>query len=225
MEVIEKVQKLFALAGNNPNEHEAYAALLKARAMMAEHGLNDQDVAGAVSGPARSENRVLSSHPRKVPIWEVSLDTIVAEAFRCVVYQSQWQYGHMIRAVGLPEDLDMVDRVLSFAKNAAASCLQDYARQVGQKLNRQQINGYYIGFGQGLKRAFKAQEESHPEWALALMTHPVVQDAVTNLNLHASRKRHVSYSTQAAVQGDRDGYDVGKQHAAPRRPESLVIHR
>lgn len=36
-----KIRKLLALAGNNPNEHEAKVALEKAHALMLEHGINE----------------------------------------------------------------------------------------------------------------------------------------------------------------------------------------
>lgn len=38
--IIERVQKLLALAGNNPNENEAAAAIAKAHAILAEHNLS-----------------------------------------------------------------------------------------------------------------------------------------------------------------------------------------
>lgn len=39
----EKIKKLLALA-ESPNEHEAKAALLKAKELMAEHKLSEMDV-------------------------------------------------------------------------------------------------------------------------------------------------------------------------------------
>ena len=38
--IISKIEKLLALAGNNPSEAEAQAALLKAQQLMAEHNLD-----------------------------------------------------------------------------------------------------------------------------------------------------------------------------------------
>jgi hypothetical protein len=42
--ILPYVQKLRELAGNNPNPHEAAAAVLKARQLMEEAGLNESDV-------------------------------------------------------------------------------------------------------------------------------------------------------------------------------------
>ena len=38
--IISKIEKLLALAGNNPSEAEAQAAMLKAQKLMAEHNLD-----------------------------------------------------------------------------------------------------------------------------------------------------------------------------------------
>ena len=42
--VLTKVRKLLALAGNNPNQAEAFAAMAKAQALMAEHAIALGDV-------------------------------------------------------------------------------------------------------------------------------------------------------------------------------------
>lgn len=44
--IIKKIEKLFALAGNNPNEKEAEAALLKAQKLMAEYGIEQSQLTG-----------------------------------------------------------------------------------------------------------------------------------------------------------------------------------
>lgn len=44
--IVAKIQKLFALAGNNPSEQEAASALLKAQALLAKYNLSQADVEG-----------------------------------------------------------------------------------------------------------------------------------------------------------------------------------
>ncbi|MCE5361558.1 MAG: DUF2786 domain-containing protein, partial [Acidithiobacillus sp.] len=46
MDIKDKIAKLLALAGNNPNQAEAISALAKARELMAEHGLSERDLGG-----------------------------------------------------------------------------------------------------------------------------------------------------------------------------------
>ena len=43
MDVKDKIAKLLALAGNNPSQEEAKAALLRARELMAEHKLRPEE--------------------------------------------------------------------------------------------------------------------------------------------------------------------------------------
>ena len=43
MDIKDRIAKLLALAGNNPSESEAQAALLKARELMAEHKLRPEE--------------------------------------------------------------------------------------------------------------------------------------------------------------------------------------
>lgn len=48
--ILERVRKLLALAGNNPNENEALAALEKAHGILAEHNLLIEEVRAAGDG-------------------------------------------------------------------------------------------------------------------------------------------------------------------------------
>lgn len=53
--IIERVQKLLALAGNNPNEHEAAAAMEKAHALLAEHNLSMSSIEQTKESSKRGE--------------------------------------------------------------------------------------------------------------------------------------------------------------------------
>ena len=79
MDYGEKIRKLLALS-ESPNIHEARSALLKARQLMAEHGIaeppdDSQEVAHIESGISYSEYR---------DPWAAHLAVIVGEAYRCV---------------------------------------------------------------------------------------------------------------------------------------------
>lgn len=55
--IIERVQKLLALAGNNPNEHEAAAAIEKAHGILAAHNLSMATVEQHQAKDAGSDER------------------------------------------------------------------------------------------------------------------------------------------------------------------------
>lgn len=56
--IADKIQKLLALAGNNPSEEEAQAALLKAQELMAEYIISE------VTSQVRKKSGMSSSSPR-----------------------------------------------------------------------------------------------------------------------------------------------------------------
>lgn len=87
--IIERVQKLLALAGNNSNEHEAAAAIEKAHAILAEHNLSMQQVNQhtATTGNAEDDERgalnTETNFSEKQYRW---IWSAVAEAHFCKMY-------------------------------------------------------------------------------------------------------------------------------------------
>ncbi len=80
--VIRKIQKLLALAGNNPNEHERMAAMQAAYDMLAAHNLQMKDVVGAAATEVAGGNgRVLSYSIRET--WRRDLWISIAELTYC----------------------------------------------------------------------------------------------------------------------------------------------
>lgn len=74
--LIDKIRKCLALA-KSANEHEAAAALAKAQALMAEHGIGLGDVE---FGEATARGNGCA---RKPPLWEAGLLTAVRYVFPC----------------------------------------------------------------------------------------------------------------------------------------------
>lgn len=77
--IIKKIEKLFALAGNNPNEKEAEAALLKAQKLMAEYGIEQSQLTGEKITYATVYSNV---HPHRI---NNALAEIIAKSFSCKV--------------------------------------------------------------------------------------------------------------------------------------------
>jgi hypothetical protein len=55
--ILDRIRKILALAGNNPNENESLAALEKAYAIMAEHNLTMAEIGEASEVPSEDEVR------------------------------------------------------------------------------------------------------------------------------------------------------------------------
>lgn len=78
--LLAKIRKCLALAKSS-NEHEAAAALAKARALMDEHGLSMDDIAMSEIGEARAKG----SATQRPPLWEEALCMTVRHALGCKV--------------------------------------------------------------------------------------------------------------------------------------------
>jgi hypothetical protein len=84
--IIDTIAKLLALAGS-PNEHEARAALLKARSLMAKHKLREIDVKRLDS--LQVIDRLTSITCTKMTnAWAVRLSGIIASNYCCRSYRN-----------------------------------------------------------------------------------------------------------------------------------------
>lgn len=85
-EIIEKVKKILALAGNNPNQNEAIAAALKAQQLMAKFNINEADLGDEITEDKIESMECVTSG--KTQKWRLSLALVIAKNFRCKVYLS-----------------------------------------------------------------------------------------------------------------------------------------
>ena len=83
-EIVEKVKKILALAANNPNQHEAIAAALKAQELMAKFNINESELGDEIT-EEKIESLVCVMEG-KVQKWRLSLAVVIAKNFRCKVY-------------------------------------------------------------------------------------------------------------------------------------------
>lgn len=79
--LLAKIRKCLALASSS-NEHEAAAALAKARALMAEHGITDAQIAMAEIEEATAR----ASRTQRPPRWEGHLSSAVCRALNVVCF-------------------------------------------------------------------------------------------------------------------------------------------
>lgn len=84
--ILERIKKLLALAGNNPNEQEAAAAMEKVQAMLAEHNLSMSDVAThdkAEDGFTIDSTMETDSRP-----WRRNLAATIGKMYFCTYFFS-----------------------------------------------------------------------------------------------------------------------------------------
>lgn len=125
--IIARVQKLLALAGNNPSEEEASLAMAKAQAILAEHNLSMDAVQQKAETP--EELRVLF---RGEP-WVRRIFAATASLYFCDYLYSQWHGKTVHMIIGRPHNAAvaqsmaeyLVTTVLKLSRKAARTQRED----------------------------------------------------------------------------------------------------
>jgi hypothetical protein len=97
--LVDRIRKLLALAGNNPSEAEAGAAMERAAALMAEHNLTLAEVETLGTENERIEERYQGKRARQT--WARSIWGAVARLNLCLYYyQTPSTESHLERVAG-----------------------------------------------------------------------------------------------------------------------------
>lgn len=103
----EKVRKLLALGGNNPNENEAKNALNKAAALAAEHGMSIEGIDVETGEVSDVEKATLTVSHSRNKVWESMLISSISLCFDLeVVYVPSGKTARWF-TFGTKSDLDM----------------------------------------------------------------------------------------------------------------------
>lgn len=85
--ILEKIEKLLALAADKANEHEAISAALKAQELMAKYNIELAEVQGDVkSETITTEMYTPKANQHYVRKWRYTLSNIIAKNFCCKTY-------------------------------------------------------------------------------------------------------------------------------------------
>lgn len=204
----EKIKKLLALA-ESPNEHEAKAALLKAKELMAEHKLSELDVKDA--GKKEVKEVLLEgmqASTRHNP-WIIPLSTVIGENYCCKAFNNKYSGKQLrtIRFVGFEEDVQICEQVFRYAVNCVKSKLKEikkenncYSAQYRKKL----CDGYGYGFMIGAQEAFEKQKKENEEkgWGLVMV---MPQEVVE----HVKDFRTENFNKNAGSKLDANAFGIG----------------
>lgn len=207
--VLTKVRKLLALAGNNPNQAEAFAAMAKAQALMAEHAIALGDVETQEVRVVRRDLHIDVTGDRE---WQHHLANVVAKNFRVASFYCSDPTGARSQVImGDAADVDMAEPVIRFSIQAALLGFVSYQVASGSASATEQ-RSYFRGFTQGLAAHF-AEQVQRNQWGLTLALHPVVAQAVEQVGLRTvpSGFRTSATASSTAV-GFRDGKAAGGRH-------------
>lgn len=225
----DKIRKLLALS-ESPNEHEAKAALLKAKQLMAEHKITELDIKDVEKQEVRKILTGITCSKRRNP-WMVALSAVIGENYCCQAYRDhRWgEQTQQIGFVGLEDDIEICIAIFKYA----VECVMAEHKRMKKKYSpengysspearawvKRTLDGYGFGFAKGVNIAFEEQriekeQSGDAEFALVMVMPTEVKDACSNFG-------HKSFRGAAQEQMSRDSYfdgiDDGKNFSPERR--------
>ena len=173
MDILDRIEKLLRLS-ESPNAHEAEAALLKAREMMARHKLGTADFPREPSLKVVRKKTEFSFGSLLRP-WMVELSQSMAKNYCCLTYvlQTRGSQCMHIGLTGFEEDVRICIVMMRYVLNCIdgwSETLRDLCEGLYSIEDMERIcNSYALGFIRGVGTAYERQSASHEEWGLALV--------------------------------------------------------
>lgn len=214
----EKIKKLLALA-ESPNEHEAKAALLKARQLMAEHKLTVAELKDVGKQEVKEIWTDITCSKRRNP-WAVHLSATIGENYCCMGCRrhrpgEQTQY---IGFIGLEDDLEVCVAIFKYAVDCILAEIK-HIKKENDCYNSSYVNrlcdSYGYGFVVGVAEAFEEQNRENEEsWGLVLVMPQEVLEASKHFGQEEFRSR-----AEKTISGDAysKGYRQGKEFDPTKR--------
>lgn len=157
--LITKLQKLLALAGNNPSQGEAEAAMAKAQALALENGIDL-----AMIGNAEDDsNKVVMegmSFGQRLPTVNTYVTSILAEFFNVkLLFTGNRELGRGLIFIGKRDDIHTAKYIYRWLADTMVRCWHTYYHTIsGVKLAQKQ--SYLYGFYHGLQLKLKANKQT-----------------------------------------------------------------
>lgn len=213
-QIQQKISKLLALS-QSPNENEAQAALLKARALMAQYKLRPE---------IKEESKVIhksigitftfTSEP-----WVPSLCRTIAINYCCRMTLLH-EYGkrtYEVHLAGLPDDFEVCQTAIRYAVQCARFGAEKVKQQYNcntAKMRREAAKSYGVGFEEGVNEALNQQTKNNQsEWGL-IMKIPNIVNQFVNDQIKDSKSFNFNLSSstgQFRAAGREDGKRYGSQ--------------
>jgi hypothetical protein len=245
--IIDRVQKLLALAGNNANENEALAALEKAHAILAEHNLTMAEVGAAGQAEPNPDEVRDSLHtdtnmPERYNRW---IWNAVAQANSCFMFSARpnpKRYQTIYTMVGRRINCVVATQMALYLCQTMKRLASEECKRVGCT-DHAYKNAYLVGMAVRLcERIRKFKEESQ---AAAQGSAPVATGSANALvlwseNEERENRAHVEnemkvklkskkqvanirYNAAAMAAGERDAEKVSlSQQVAGRSPQTAL---
>ena len=181
MDIKDKIAKLLALAGNNNSPEEAKRALLKARALMAEHKLRPEECQKADNAKVVEGMLGIVVSARKYA-WAVDLSAVIAKNYCCIAFRRKTRGMQPVEIgiLGLEDDFDIAARIFKYAfecvKKTADEIFEEDKDWLPTKARRDNAEAYGYSFCVGLKEAYERQNSTNKEWGLVMCVPQAVKE-------------------------------------------------
>lgn len=196
-QILDKVKKILALAGNNPSEEEAKSAALKAQELLAKYNLSMADIGDDEDAP--KEQLIFTYYKTGVDkAWKYDLSSVVARNFRCRV---TWFGKRELAFYGFETDAKIACEVFEFL---FMTC-EKRSRYTADKAYREQgcSKGVYYSFSKGFINGV-ASELDRQCTALMIVEAPEVKEGYSSWC--------ESHNVRSMSVHRRDAKDFNKRH-------------
>lgn len=203
----EKIEKLLALA-TSPNEHEAKAALLKAKELMAKNKLTEADFEDLKKQELKTfkcEDITWTTDSGR--IWMAKLCKLICDEYLCVAAWNTMRgtRTHTLVITGMEEDLEVCKSVIGYAVGFVEGQIEHLQRKYRRQDPKAIANSYAEGFILGLEMAFEEQKEEHPEWGLVVVKPEEVKGYEESLGSKSVKTKKSDFNPLAYMKGQTDG--------------------
>lgn len=194
-QLMEKVNKLLALAGNNPSQAEANAAYAKAQKLIAEYNLNMDEF-----NADKDEIIMMAATHSNNEGYRTHLSVIIGKNFRC----RPMMCGNRVNFVGYKTDVEVCVQVFNHAYKVSHNAglrLERQYRKEGRS-TRGVANSYWRGFMAGIQEVLDQQCR-----ALMIVVPEEVNQEVNRRSggEYKGGMRHTGFDSGAYTSGQRDG--------------------
>ena len=202
--ILSKIKNLLDLANDNPNEHEAIAAALKAQELMAKYNIDSSVINTDESDKELFHAWFSDNGKHEMKKWKVTLSTIIARNFCCRLYFS----GSSVVFYGYKKDAQIAVEVFRFLYEAGNKfAIRYYTKCKKEGKNTKGImNTYLQGFCSGIKEVLDRQCT-----ALMIVISKEVSESFDEMTANWKTKQtHITHShdTLAYQQGKVDGKEI-----------------
>lgn len=216
--MLNKISNLLDLANNNPNEHEAAAASVKAQELMAKYHIQLADLPDG-ERPNEEIKTSCSITKGNYLKWRIFLAQVIADNFCCKTYQSQahdenLNWCQCIMFYGHESDTKIAARTFDYLfklGNKFADRYYNTYKKEGRP-TRGIANYYLMGFVRGIKTVLEKQSTE-----LMIVTPKDVEESFEDMT-QSWKKSSISLSVnksdeRAYKEGQRDGKAAIEQTA------------